>query len=492
MRLSKSQYIRGLQCHKSLWLYRHRRDLVPEAPPSRQSIFDQGHRIGELAWQRFPGGRIITENHLQIQEALKATRAAVDAGAAIIYEAAVVHDGVLVRPDILVRKGDGWDMIEVKGSTEIKDVYLDDLSIQKYVLEGAGLAIRKCFVMHVNNQYVRRGAIDARQFFVLADATKAVAEVQKGISKRVAELHKVLSLKSTPKIAIGAHCSAPYACDFVDHCWKHIPDYSVFDLVRVRHEKAAILFDRGIQRIRDIPSDFPLSGAQELQVEVEKSGRPHIDRKAIARVLAEPIYPLYFLDFETVSPAIPPYDGLRPFQQLSFQASLHIQREKGGTVEHLEYLGDAATDPRPGLVAFLTGLIGAKGSVVAYNASFEGSRLAEMADAYPRSAKALRSIKNRLWDLATPFRTGLYVHPKFHGSWSIKAVLPALVPGMTYDGMLIGNGGEASLAYLNLMEGQLSPAERKRTILALKRYCGQDTLAMVKLLEKLHEEAATT
>ncbi|MEK7287254.1 MAG: DUF2779 domain-containing protein [Elusimicrobiota bacterium] len=451
-------------------------------------IFDQGHRIGELAWQRFPGGCLIKEDYLHIPEALKSTRTAETAGERIIYEATAIHDRVLVRPDILIRKGNAWDMVEVKGSTQVKDVYLDDVAIQKYVLDGADFRIRKCFVMHVNNQYVRRGEINASRFFTLADVTKEAVALQKEIPARVSKMHKVLALKSAPNISIGPHCTEPYECEFMDHCWKHIPDYSVFDLIRIRHEKVAVLLDRDIMRIRDIPENFPLTQPQELQVAVEKSGRPHIDRQEIAKCLREPRYPLHFIDFETIFPAIPPYDSIRPFQQIPFQASLHVQKKKDGRAEHLEYLGDAKTDPRPGLVAFLTESIGPEGSVVAYNAPFEGARLGELAEAYPRHAKRLLSVKNRLWDIASPFRMGLYVHPKFQGSWSIKAVLPALVPGMTYDGMTISNGGDASIAYLNLMDGQLSVTESKKIIRALRDYCGQDTMAMVKLLDVLHKE----
>lgn len=490
LRLSKSQYIRGLQCHKSLWLYRHRRDLIPPTPPSLQLIFDQGHKIGELAWQRFPGGRLIAEDHLQIPKAVAATETAVADGAATIYEAAAIFDRVLVRPDILIRKGNAWDMVEVKGSTEVKDVYLDDVAIQKYVLDGAGLPVRRCFVMHVDNSYVRDGAIEPDKFFDLVEVTKEASARQRDIPARVAAMHRVLAQASAPNIEIGPRCSDPYDCEFVGHCWKHIPEYSVFDLVRIRHEKVARLVDRGILEIQDIPDGFPLSAAQEIQVAVERSGKPFIDRPAIAKFVAEPEYPLHFLDFETISPAIPPYDGLRPFQQIPFQASLHIQRTRGGAIEHLEYLGDAKIDPRPGMVEFLTSSITPTGSVVAYNAAFEGTRIAEMADAYRRARKALLSIKNRLWDLATPFRSAAYVHPKFQGSWSIKAVLPALVPGMTYEGMRIANGGDASIAYLNLMNGSLPAGEVKRTIKALKDYCGQDTLAMVELLAHLHATVA--
>ncbi|MDE2039666.1 MAG: DUF2779 domain-containing protein [Elusimicrobia bacterium] len=488
LRLSKTQYLGGLQCEKALWLHRHRRDLASQPSPGLDAIFEQGAKVGRLAWRRFAGGTLIEADHLHAQDALAATEAAKRGGASILYEAAVAHDGVLVRPDILMRSGASWDLVEVKSSTEVKEVYLEDVAIQRYALNGAGFPIRKCFVMHVNNQYVRYGDIDPKEFFTLADLTDAAKALQKDIPARLARMGRILAAPSAPCVGIGAHCKKPYPCPFIDHCWKRIPEYSVFDLTRIRHEKAAILADKGILRVRDVPGDFPLTEAQELQVSVEKSRKPRIDKKALQKFLAEPVHPLYFLDFETIWPAIPPYDGLSPFQQIPFQASVHVQKAKDGPIEHFEYLGDAKSDPRPGLVEFLTSVIASKGNVVAYNAAFEGRCLKAMADAYPRSGAALRSIKARLWDLMIPFRDRLYVHPGFRGRYTIKLVLPAIVPGMTYKGLAIAEGGAASIAYMNLMDGKLPQAEAKATRDALAEYCGQDTLAMVKVLEHLRRQ----
>lgn len=492
MRLSKSKYIRGLQCHKSLWLYSFRKDLIPEVAPSLQAIFDQGHRIGELAWKRFPGGSLIEDDHDHIPEAIESTHAAVSAGKGILFEAAVIHDGVLVRPDVLVRvKGQkSWDLIEVKGATEVKDVYVEDAGVQKYVLEGAGFPIRKTSLMVVNNGYVRRGVVDPLEFFVLKDVTAKVAAIQEEIPGRVREMRAVLARKAAPDIDIGPHCHDPYDCEFIHHCWEHVPDYSVFDLRGARYEKIRPLLDRSILLLQDIPADFPLTKAQQLQVEVEKSRKPAVDKAGLAEALEEPRYPLHFLDFETINPAIPPYDGLRPFQQTPFQASLHVQDEPGGPLKHLEYLGDARSDPRPGLTRFLVEAVAPSGTVVAYNSAFEAGRLKELAEAFPEHAERLGSMSERLWDLAAPFRRCLCVHPDFRGRWSIKAVLPALVPGMGYDGLAIAEGGAASIAYLSLMEGKLSKAEERKTIAALKAYCGQDTLGMARLWEALRKLAA--
>jgi hypothetical protein len=294
----------------------------------------------------------------------------------------------------------------------------------------------------------------------------------------------MLSKTGAPAIGIGAQCFDPYDCEFMGHCWKHVPDYSVFDLARARFEKKIGLWKKGIARVQDIPDELGLSSAQEIQVQVAKSGRAHIDLEGIVEMLAELSHPLFFLDFETINPALPPYDGLKPFQHLTFQASVHIQDKPDGPIRHAEFLDDGRQDSRSELVEFLVRTIGPKGTVIAYSKGFEGARLRELAQSFPASSKRLLSMRERLWDLRDPFRKS-YVHPKFEGSQSIKDVLPVMVPSMSYKGMPIHDGGGAQNAYINLLRGNLGAAKAKETMRELKVYCGQDTLAMVKILEKL-------
>ena len=484
--LSKSQFLKGLQCEKYLWLYRNRKNLIPEVSESQQHLFDEGHAIGRLAHQRFPGGVEITADFLHQEQALQQTKDVIAAGAKTLYEPAAIFDKVFIRADILNRNTDGtWDLVEVKGSTAVSEVYLYDLAIQRHVLEGAGFRIRRTILMHVNNEYVRNGAIDPDEFFLLADLTKEIKELLKGVPTQVRRFQRVAGLSAAPQIDIGPHCDAPYECVFKEHCWKHIPEYSIYDLVRLRKEKLLELKSRGVLEIRKVPDDFPLSAAQQLQVQCEKTKKVHIDTGAISELLDELVDPLYFLDFETLNLAIPPHDGLRPYQQMPFQASVHVLEKDGGRLTHLEYLGDGRSDPRPGLAEFLSQSIGRTGTVVAYNAGFEGQCLKALAAEHPRHSKALLSMADRLWDLGDPFRKCHYVHPEFRGSWSIKVVLPTLVPNMTYKNLAVSNGGEAQLAYLALMGNELKPAERVQMVANLKKYCGQDTLAMVKILEKL-------
>jgi hypothetical protein len=490
MRLSKTRYLRGLQCPKSLWLQQFRPDLRAAVSPGLQHIFDQGRRVGELARRRFPGGTLVAADHEHIGEALQQTAAALKAGAETLFEAAFACDDVLVRPDVLVKAGAGWDLIEVKASTEVKDVYLPDVALQRFALAGSGLRVRKACLMHVNNEYVRRGELDLKRFFRIEDVTDLTAPPLQQVPAKLAALQAALAGPDMPDVEIGSRCSSPFDCDFRDFCWKHVPDYSVYDLKRADFATIDELRQLGVMRLEDIPAGFGLTDAQEIQVRVAKTGEPHIDGPAIRACLRSLVYPLYFLDFETVSLVVPPYDGMRPFQALPFQASLHVQEEPGAGPAHFEYLGDPKSDPRPGLADFLVKHIAAQGSVVVYNASFEGGRLAELAAAFPDHAKALSGIKKRLWDLIVPFRGSAFMHPDMRGSASMKAVLPALVPGMSYEDLDIGNGEMAFLAYEALMAGQAGAAQTKRTLAALRVYCGQDTLGMVEILKVLQQVAA--
>lgn len=491
-RLSKSQYMRGLQCPKSLWIYRHKRELVPAPGPELQHIFDQGHEVGEHAQKYFPKGKLIKADYLHIPEALEQTKLALADGAKLLYEPAFQHDNVLVRPDIMVYRSrlKAWDLIEVKSTTQVKAEHYDDVSVQRHVVEGAGLPVHKCFLMHLNNKYVRQGDLDIHALFTLSDVTEEAEDLQKRVPERLKNMREVIGSRFTPAVDIGQQCEKPYDCDLAEHCWSHVPDYSIYDLTRATWEKIAALRAMGVMKLRDIPPDFKLSPSQQRQVSIEQSGKPRIHPEDIKDSLEELEYPLYFLDFETVNPAIPPYDGTKPYQQIPFQASIHIRMKPGERPKHLEFLGDGKHDPRPALAEFLTKSIGPKGGIVAYNASFEKSCIYFLAQHCTKLTKPLMALTSRLWDLAVPFRKGHFQHPGFQGSYSIKAVLPTLVPTMSYKGLDIGEGGAASRAYLRLMRGKMSPEEARKLRKALKVYCGQDTLGMVELLDALEKSKA--
>jgi hypothetical protein len=489
-RISKSQFMMGLQCPKRLWLYNYRKDLVPPVGPEQLQLFDQGRAIGALARQYFNGGRLVQEDYRHMREALAATAALAAGGAKVLYEAAFIFNSVLARCDILKRNRDGsWDLIEVKGSTEVKDEHLPDVAVQRYVLEGAGLKVRRTELMHVNSAFVKRGAIAPKKFFKRQDITGETAALLPEIAADAEKFLAVLASKEAPETGIGRHCSSPYDCEFRGHCWKGVPEHSIYDIPRLSWEKKNTLKAMGILRFADVPDGFDLNEGQKLALQVEKTGRAYIDKKKIAAFIKKLEYPLYHLDFETVMPAIPLYDGTRPYQQLPFQASLHVQAAPGAEPAHFEYLGDGRTDPRPGLAAFLLANIGPEGTLLAYNASFETGRIKELARDLPERGAELTALTERFEDLMKPFQDRAYAHPACHGRFSLKKVLPALVPGMTYEGLAVANGGHAQLAYWNILSGKLIPAEEEQLKRDLKIYCGQDTLAMVKILGRLEREA---
>lgn len=489
-KLSKSQYLMGLQCAKRLWLYNHRRDLAAPAGAAQQRIFDEGHAVDALARLALPGGELVQYGPAQLHLAVKRTAALVKEGPRFIYEGTFAAGDVLVRCDILERNYNGtWDLIEVKSSTGLRDEHVPDAALQRCVLEGCGLKIGKVWLMHLNGEYVRRGPLDPQAVFKREDITAATAALAPETEQNLWKFMNIAGSAEAPEVPIGRQCRAPYDCEFLSHCWQGLPEYSVYDIPRLTWEKKALLRLMGVMKFTDVPEGFDLNEAQRLYLRVERTGEPVIDRPAINAFLKKLKYPLFHLDFETLQPGLPLYDESRPYQQIPFQLSLHIQDAPGAEPRHIEYLGDHREDPRPGVIATLRRNIGHSGSLVAYNSGFEAARLRELGEDFPSARSAMNNFAGRLADLMEPFQQQAYVHPDFKGHYSIKVVLPALVPGMTYKGLAIGNGGDAQAAYDAMVRGRMNPDEVERTRRDLLVYCGQDSLAMVKILDKLYAEA---
>lgn len=498
--LSKSQFVRGLQCQKSLWLYRNRADLRTAPDAFQESIMEAGTEFGKLARDRWPGGVLIEEDHNHPEEALAETRTAIANGAKILYEAAFLHDGVLVRVDVMERVGatsddNVWTLYEVKSGTKVEEVHLQDVAVQRHVVEGAGNHVARAFLVHANGGYVRRGALDLTALFALEDVTNSIAEYLLDVPAELARMKAYADAAESPQVAIGDRCKKPYPCEFKAHCWAAVPAYSVFDIPYLKADKKLALYSRGVLHVRDVdPSKDGVTDKRSLRaVEAARLAAPVVNLPEIRAWLAMLAYPLAHLDFETDNPVVPPFDLLRPYSQMPFQASVRVQAERGAPdVEH-RFLGDGRADPRPALAEFLADVMPHRGSVLAYYKPFEEGRLAELA--FPGVApaalqKLLLDLQGRLQDLADPFSKGLYTSPAFHGRWSIKAVLPALCPDMTYKNLLIQDGVGAMAAYAELRDPATTPARRKELEEGLKAYCGLDTLAMVRILAHLHEIAS--
>lgn len=481
--LSKSRYIRGLQCHKSLWLATHK-PVLREVSQKTAQVFAQGHEVGEHAQQIFPGGETILFDGVTFDEQLRQTQAALTTGK-VIYEAAFLYNGVFVKADIMRKVRGGWEVYEVKGSTSLKDIYLDDAAVQYHVISGAGIAITKMFVVHLNAAYRRKGPLDYDNLFTKKNVTVEVLGRQAAVKMEIAKQKRMLK-GNEPDIGIGPWCNNPYECDFKCHCWKDIPDNSVFDLAG-KGVDAFELYRQGILKQQDIPLTL-LKGKQLQQVETTLGKKTVVDKKKLREFLDKLRYPLYFLDFETFTSAIPPYDGLSPFQNVTFQYSLHWQKRAGGKLYHTEYLAKPGIDPRKEIVERLLEDIPEGVCVLAYWKSFEASRLKELAVQFPRKKKRLQSIIDNMIDLIDPFKARHIYSWKQHGSHSIKAVLPAFVKGMTYEGMEIGDGGAAMEAYHRMCDFAGQPKELAKVRKDLLEYCKQDTLAMVRLLEVIESK----
>lgn len=489
-RISKSQYLKGLHCPKRLWYYRHRPDLMPALTEQQQHVFDIGHEVGQLARDYFGNGTLIDAEYYDIDRAIHDTGSAVAGGADHIFEAtAASGDGGYSKIDVLenVRGASAWDLIEVKASTGIKDYHIDDIAFQRHVFINAGYDVRRSVLMHINGNYVRRGDLNVAALFTLADGTELIRDRTAAVRERLGRFLELVNRGHEPEAGIGSHCFTPFPCDYTGHCWRDVPEFSVYDVFsrgRLEH-----LLSQGIVDIRDVPDGFDMTERQRIAVAACQSGRVHADISGIRDFLAALRYPLLYLDYETIFPAIPLYDNASPYQQIPFQFSLHVQEKPGGEPTHIEFLYTGKDDPRPAFVRALISNCGKSGSVVVYNQSFESRINAGLARLFPEHGDALRGINARMVDLLVPFRSRCLYHPDMLGSASIKSVLPAFVPELGYGDLAIQDGDSASRRYLACVRNRLAADEKARVFADLKEYCGLDTLAEVRLVGVLRTYA---
>ena len=454
----------------------HDKENIPPHPPGVLRRFEQGTLVGNLAKKLYPKGIDIptedfTLNLRKTKELLPKRK--------ILFEAALQVDNLYGRADILVPVGkDQWDVIEVKSSTVVdKKKHYPDLAFQRYVYEKAGLKIRKCFLMHLNNQYVREGEVDLQKLFVQEDLTEEIDDIMVEVPENIAFLWSIVNSPTFPNSAEKNYCTQPKECLVKDRCWDFLPEHHVFHLYNGRKNRE--LFDEGIHELRDVPEDVLSNNQQIIQVKCEKSGEIHLEKDKIKKFLKEIREPACHLDFETCAFAVPEFAGTRPYQRMPFQFSLHVVPGK-----HFEYLHDGKDDPRPKFLAALKKSLPSTGSVVVYSQGFEGSVLKELARDFPEYKEWVESVLKRIIDLRVPFSKFWYYNPQQKGSASIKKVLPALV-GKGYEGLVIADGDCASIAYLDMTFGKMTAEMKKKTREDLLKYCGRDTEAMVWIVEKL-------
>jgi hypothetical protein len=481
--LSKTRFCSGLQCLRKLWLEVHEPDapeLVPD--PQQQAIFDRGHLVGELARERFPGGVLLDFRRDQVRERIEATAAALTSGAPVLFEASFGAGGVFAALDVLEQRGRSWTLVEVKSTLDVKEQHLPDIAAQLHAARAAGVDVSAAEHMHLNRACAFPNLDD---LFVREDVTQEAASLLPAIPDQLRRMRDALD-GPLPDIPPGAHCDSPYDCPFAARCQPALPPHHLSTLYQVRRPRLDAWLGSGLTLLRDLPGDASLSAVQARQVQAVKTGRLVLeDADGLASALAAIELPAAFLDFETVNPAVPAWTGCHPYEAVPVQLSCHVLRA-GGSVEHHAHLAEPGTDPRPALAEAVVHACGEARTVVAYNASFEARCLDHLARAVPRLAKPLETIRRRLVDLLPIVRDHVY-HPDFGGSFSLKAVAPALVPGAGYGDLEVAGGATASTQLEHLL---LGPATRSADdAAALRRqllaYCERDTDVLVKVHERL-------
>jgi predicted RecB family nuclease len=492
MKISKSKFMAGVQCLKRLYFEVHDPGLAARSDGANQAIIEQGREVGLLARQLFPGG-VEVRGSGGLEAAIRSTRELVaNLEVPAIFEGAFEHQGVIVKTDILQRrKGDHWRLIEVKSTADLKDQHLEDVAIQSYVLSGSGLKLASVWLAHVNREYALTGTeVDPHQFLLFRNLTVRVRNLQPELVLRLRSQFRILALPMPPEVPTGPHCINPVVCEFFSHCNQALPEDHIGYLPRLHASTAEQLEEMGVESIHEIPADFELSEFQRRVCTAMQTGRAWFST-GLRGEFEFLKYPLYFMDFETVNPAIPRFPRMHPYDHLPFQWSVHVQKQPGAVPEHFEFLATDCGDPRPAFISSLCEALGERGGIVVYNQQFESQRLWELAGWLPEYTQRIRDIQHRLWDLLPVVRNHVY-HPAFGGSFSLKAVLPALVPQMTYEGMEVPNGQAAGFAWESMIRGNTSESEQQAKRKALLAYCGQDTLALVNLVETLRSLSATT
>lgn len=483
--LSKTKLMRGYRCSKSLYLTIHHPELEAPITPETQHLFDQGNAVGEKAREYFPGGVLVDNKPWDFFGAIAKTRELIANGTRIIYEAAFEYKGCYARTDIIQYSAETqrWRMIEVKSSTKVKPEHYDDAGLQAWVMANSGLPLEQINILHLN-PHCRFP--DLSDLFTMVDVTASIREKYLSIRPRIHEILSCLQQEHMPDIDIGPHCLSPVECSFKNYCWeqKNIPSFSIFNLPNI-HTKQWELYAGGIINA----DDDRLLELNELQTRIVnsfKSGQRYLNVERVQEILSAWTFPLVFLDFETINPAIPRYDNCKPFEHVPFQFSIHILPAWNGEMTHVEFLQDNAQDPRPALIPALLKACGEEGSIVSYYGKFESERIKSLADYSPVHRSDLLKLLERIVDPLPVIKENVYDNA-FQGSFSLKKVAPALLGhAYSYEDMLIANGSETQRAYEELVSLE-TPAEKKAGLKkAMLEYCKKDTLVMVELVRWLY------
>ena len=487
MNLSKSRYCRAVQCPKMLWLEKYKPEVKEEIDTT--DVMEQGNLVHEVA-------RYLFQEHINIeytdnlQEMIKDTYRTIESyESVIITEASFNYEKNFCSVDILKKDKDNYEIYEVKSSTGLKEVYINDASYQYYVLTNLGFKVTKCTIVTIDSSYERIGHLELDKLFKENDITDDVIKLQPTVKENIEKINTYMADELEREEPLDTHCYSPYACPFFSYCTRNLPKPNVFDITRDLGITAMNLYKQGYISFEDL-LNAKIRDNYRMRIEFELYDKPdYIDKKKIKEFLDTLSYPLYFLDFETYQMPIPLYDHVHPYEQIPFQYSLHYYQKENSKLKHTEYLGIPGTDPRRKLAEQLVKDIPMNVCTLAYNMSFEKRVIKSLARIYPDLSEHLMNIHDNIKDLEDPFSKRYYYTRNMEGSSSIKKVLPALFPNnkeLDYHNLeLIHNGTEAMNSF-SAMES-MDPKELAYTRERLLKYCGLDTYAMVKIYDKLKE-----
>ena len=485
-RLSKSRFTAGAQCHKLLWWKVHE-PLAVELQPDKvlKDRFDQGTQVGVLARDRFPGGVLINLPHHAVAERVALTRRQIEDGAPAIFEASFLADNTFVAVDVLTPQDGGFHLTEVKSSSSQKEEHLPDAAVQVHVLSRSGIHITGVDIMHLSKEC---HFPDLSNLFERTDVTEAVQPLLGKVGWEIDAQLQMLD-GPLPDIPIGLQCHEPYECPFMERCWPKDPDH-IMRLYSIGPKKGCAHMLTGVDRITDLPATQKLNVTQKRQIRSMKEGRIIVE-PGLGEALKALDGKLGFLDFETISRAVPVWPGMAPWEQAPAQFSYH-EANDDGTYTHAEYLAEGPKDCRPELARRMVEATKNAAKVATYS-GFEKTKIRGLQRAVPELQAELETLEGKLVDLLPIVRENVY-HPEFLGSFSLKYVLHPLVPELTYDDLVIVDGLVASveIARLLFVAGKIPQEEQTRVRQDLLNYCERDTWAMVKVLEKLRELAAVT
>ncbi len=489
--LDKTGFMRARYCDKALYLDQKAADALSagDSADEEESRANQGNRVEMIAQKLFPEGVMVEGN---METACINTDLAVETGATTLFQATAMTRDLLARADIL-RKLDEttWELLEVKSAGEVGEHHIADAAFQKHVLEEAGYPIGKVSIVHVNKNFVRKGEVNPKKFLKITDVTKKVEAVMEDVQAEIKRILAMTAAAEPPRVYLGRHCKKPNACVHAGACWAQVPSYSVFDIRRIAETKLRVLQDKDILDIHAVPETFKLPKGQRYQVDRAREGTLKIDHEKIREKLGGLQYPIYFLDYEYDTPAIPHFPGTQSLQPVVFQYSVHVIAAPGAPLVEHSFLSRDKENPVPALLASMKEHIGEEGSVVVWSKTAEKTRNTEMARQYPEFGSFLRGINKRVFDLMTVFSEGLYDDPAIKGRWSLKPVFNHLFPEQSYDKLDVHQGDQATRVWKQMIFGSGNPEEKEKMHRDLLIYCGQDTIAMVRIweyLKKIMEE----